>query len=111
MCHLILLSPVFGLVIFWFWPLWIALPIYAVICLLSVLLYLATVRMMRMPQITGKFALVQHRGSVIDVNDRGPLVRIGGEIWQANCAEPVSVGDQVKVIAQDGMTLRVERAA
>lgn len=111
MCHLILLSPVFGLVIFWFWPLWIALPVYAVIFLLSLWLYRTSVRMMRKPQITGEYSLVHHRGVVVDIGDRGPRVCVGAEIWQALCTEQLRVGEHVKVVEQHGMTLTVERAA
>jgi membrane-bound serine protease (ClpP class) len=110
MCHLILLSPVLGLLIFWFWPMWIAAPIYSVIFLLSILLYVATVRVMRSPQITGVHSLLKRPGVVIDVNARGPRVRIGGEIWQALGAEELQVGEAIKVVRQKGMTLEVERA-
>ena len=72
MCHLLLLAPVFGLLIFWLSPIWVAVPVYGVILLLSILLYVATVRMMRLPQITGVYSLLQRPGVVIDVTDRGP---------------------------------------
>ena len=111
MCHLILLSPIFGLAIFWLMPPWIAVPIYSVILLLSILLYVVTVRVMRLPQITGVYALTQRSGVVIDVDDRGPRVRIGGEIWQALSADQLRVGEQVRVVKQQDMTLEVERAA
>ena len=109
MCHLILLSPVFGLVIFWFWPLWISVPIYAVILVLSILLYIASVRAMRFPQITGTHSLLQRSGVVIDIDDRGPRVRIGGEIWQAHSAKQLELNDRIKVVRQNGITLEVER--
>ena len=111
MCHLLLLSPVFGLLIFWFLPLWIAVPVYGVIVLLSILLYAATVRMMRLPQITGVHSLVQRPGIVIDVGGRSPRVRVGDEIWQALSTDRLQVGDRVSVVKQDGLILEVERAA
>jgi membrane protein implicated in regulation of membrane protease activity len=82
-----------------------------VILLLSILLYVTTVRMMRLPQITGMYSLLQRPGVVIHVADRGPRVRIGGEIWQAASTDQLKVGEQVKVIKQHGMTLEVERVA
>ncbi|MCZ6773306.1 MAG: NfeD family protein [Proteobacteria bacterium] len=109
MCHLLLLAPVFGLVIFWLSPIWIAVPVYGVILLLSILLYIATVRMMRLPQITGVYSLLQRPGVVIDVTHRGPRVRIGGEIWQAVSTDRLQVGEQVKVVEQHGMILEIER--
>ena len=111
MCHLLLLAPVFGLVIFWLSSIWVAVPVYGVILLLSILLYVTTVRMMRLPQITGMYSLLQRAGVVIDVADRGPRVRIGSEIWQAASTDRLQVGDQVKVLKQHGMTLEVERLA
>jgi membrane protein implicated in regulation of membrane protease activity len=111
MCHLLLLAPVFGLVIFWISPVWIAVPVYSVILLLSILLYATTIRVMRLPQITGEYSLLQRPGVVIDVADRGPRVRIGGEIWRATSTDRLQVGEQVKVVKQHGMTLEVERLA
>ena len=111
MCHLLLLAPVFGILIFWLSPIWIAVPVYGVILLLSILLYIATVRVMRLPQITGVYSLLQRPGVVIDVTDRGPRVRIGGEIWQAASTGRLQVGEQVKVVKQHGITLEVERLA
>lgn len=109
MCHLVLFSPVLGLLVFWLLPLWIAAPLYAVILVLSVLLYIVTVRVMRLPQITGAHALLQRSGVVIDVDGRVPRVRIGGEIWQALSAEPLQTGERIRVVGQHGLTLDVER--
>lgn len=109
MCHLFLLSPVLGLMIFWLVPIWIAVPIYSVILVLSILLYVTTARVMCLPQITGVYSLMQRPGVVIDVADRGAHVRIGGEIWQAVSADRLQVGEQVIVKEQHGMTLEVER--
>ena len=111
MCHLLLLAPVFGLLIFWLSPIWVAVPVYGVILLLSILLYIATVRMMRLPQITGVYSLLRRPGVVIDVTDRGPRVRVSGEIWQTVSTDRLQVGEQVKVVKQHGMTLEVERLA
>jgi len=111
MCHLLLLAPVFGLLIFWLSPIWIAVPVYSVILLLSILLYVITIRMMRLPQMTGVHSLLQRSGVVIDVVDRGPRVRIGGEIWQAVSTDRLQVDEQVNVVKQHGMTLEVERLA
>lgn len=35
-------------------------------------------------------------------------VRIGGELWQARCAPGAEIGDEVIVMALDGLTLVVE---
>jgi membrane-bound serine protease (ClpP class) len=38
-------------------------------------------------------------------------VRVAGELWRARCAEGADAGEDVRVIALDGLTLVVERAA
>jgi membrane-bound serine protease (ClpP class) len=38
-------------------------------------------------------------------------VRVHGELWQARCDEGAEVGERVLVLALDGLTLVVERAA
>jgi membrane protein implicated in regulation of membrane protease activity len=38
-------------------------------------------------------------------------VRVEGELWRAHCAEGAGVGEEVRVVRLDGLTLTVERAA
>jgi membrane protein implicated in regulation of membrane protease activity len=38
-------------------------------------------------------------------------VRIEGELWRARCEEGADIGDEVRVLALDELTLVVERAA
>lgn len=38
-------------------------------------------------------------------------VRIEGELWSARCDAGADAGEEVKVVALDGLTLLVERAA
>jgi membrane protein implicated in regulation of membrane protease activity len=38
-------------------------------------------------------------------------VRVQGELWRAHCAEGAAVGEEVRVVGLDGLTLTVERAA
>jgi len=47
------------------------------------------------------------------VTECAPLgqVRVQGELWRARCAEGAAVGEDVRIIALDGLTLLVERAA
>jgi membrane protein implicated in regulation of membrane protease activity len=37
-------------------------------------------------------------------------VRLQGELWRASCPEGAAAGDEVRVLALDGLTLLVERA-
>jgi membrane-bound serine protease (ClpP class) len=38
-------------------------------------------------------------------------VRVQGELWRAHCTEGAAAGEEVRVVALDGLTLEVERAA
>jgi membrane protein implicated in regulation of membrane protease activity len=38
-------------------------------------------------------------------------IRIQGELWRARCAGGAAAGEEVRVVALDGLTLEVERAA
>jgi membrane protein implicated in regulation of membrane protease activity len=38
-------------------------------------------------------------------------VRLQGELWRARCGEGADVGEEVRVLELDGLTLVVERAA
>ena len=38
-------------------------------------------------------------------------VRLQGELWRAHCAEGAAAGEEVRIVALDGLTLLVERAA
>jgi membrane-bound serine protease (ClpP class) len=38
-------------------------------------------------------------------------VRVQGELWRASCADGADEGEEVRVVALDGLTLLVERAA
>ena len=59
----------------------------------------------------GPETLVGATGQV--VTPCAPLgqVRVQGELWRAHCAEGAAVGEQVRIVALEGLTLLVERAA
>lgn len=65
MCHILLMMPELGLPIFWLWPISVAAPIYAIILLLSVWLYILTIRVMKFPVRTGRESMLQMSGEVI----------------------------------------------
>ena len=53
-------------------------------------------------------------GEVGEVRERLDLrgkVFVHGEVWNAEGAEPLEPGDRIEVVAYDGMTLKVKRAA
>ena len=109
MCHIILFMPVLGLGVFWIWPIEIAGPVYAVILLLSVILYAIIIQTMHTPVTTGSEGLRDAVGIVIEGGKRECLVQIRNEIWKAASKEPLGSGERVTVIGSRGLILQVQR--
>jgi membrane-bound serine protease (ClpP class) len=57
----------------------------------------------------GAEALVGRTATVVRPCRPLGYVRLGGELWQAHCAEGADKGTEVRVTALDGLTLVVER--
>lgn len=108
MCHLFLMSPVFGLVVFWLWPLSMAVPIYGVILVLSVWMYVVMIRSMNRPVDTGAEGMRGQVGKVIDAQGRRGRIQFHNEIWNAVSSSDLQKGDAVEIVAVDGLTLRVQ---
>jgi membrane protein implicated in regulation of membrane protease activity len=56
---------------------------------------------------TGSEAMVGQDAEVVEAGDPYGRVRIRGELWSAKGAEPLRVGERVRVTAVDGLTLEV----
>ena len=56
---------------------------------------------------TGVESLVGSVGRAHETLDPSGFVKIGSELWRATSAEPVVVGQPVRVVGVSGMTLRV----
>jgi membrane protein implicated in regulation of membrane protease activity len=111
MCHLILLLPLLALPSFWVVPLSLAVPAYAAVVALSVWMYVLIMRSMHRPLESGVEKLEHDEGEVIEASGKRAMVRVESEIWQARCDEELRRGDRVKVLAVEGLTLRVARLA
>ena len=109
MCHLILLLPVLGLAVFWLWPLSVAAPVYAVILAISLAFYYFIMQAMRRPVMTGAEEIRRKTGKVIEVRGRKILVRVRGEIWNAESSDRLRVGDYVRITDLNGLVLSVQR--
>ena len=61
---------------------------------------------------TGVEGLIGERGSVIEECRPSGRVKVYGEIWRAECPAPggVRVGETIRIVSVDGLTLTVERA-
>ena len=110
MCHVLLILPLLALPVFWWLPLGIAAPTYAVVLGLSGATYAAALKAMRRPVVTGKEALLHGEGLVERDADGELSVRILGERWAARAeGQELKSGDRVTVAGKDGLTLRVRR--
>jgi membrane-bound serine protease (ClpP class) len=109
MCHLILLMPIAGIVVFWFLPPPIAAPIYAVILAASLILYRAVMQAMRCPVKTGKRGMIGEIGTVVRSSYGECLVSVHGELWTATSPRPLHKNESVRVIAVSGLSLQVQR--
>ena len=105
--------PVLALPIFWLLPLNMAIPIYAVIALVSGLFYRLIAKSMRKPPATGREGLIGATGEV--VSKLGPadlahyLIRSKGELWSAKSRDTLQTGEMVSVTAVEGIRLVVCR--
>lgn len=82
-----------------------ALPFAAITIILMRLVILAH----RNKSVTGEEGLLTETGVALTDIDGEGRVRVHGEIWQASSETPISAGEQVKVLAVNGMKVRVSR--
>ncbi|MBI1396834.1 MAG: hypothetical protein GC151_12695 [Betaproteobacteria bacterium] len=110
MCHLILLLPLVTLPVFWVLPLSYSIPVYAVVLVVSAIVFRLAVRAMHRPIGTGTEALPGSRGEVIDASGHPVRVRVRGEIWNAKSSGELVNGDVIVVTGVDELVLTVVRA-
>jgi membrane-bound serine protease (ClpP class) len=65
-------------------------------------------RLRRRPVVSGDAALLGACGRVIAWHAGAGRVQVGGEYWHARAVRTLAVGDAVRVIARDGLSLLVE---
>jgi membrane protein implicated in regulation of membrane protease activity len=109
MCHLILLLPLVSLPLFWLLPLDVAVPLYGVIVAVSLWVYVYVMRAMHRPVGTGAEEILHSTGKVIDVNGNTLRVRVHSETWNAVSADVLDIGEAVRIVGMNGLTLRVRR--
>jgi membrane-bound serine protease (ClpP class) len=63
----------------------------------------------RRPSAVGVETLVGARGIATSACRPFGQVRVRGELWQARCDAGADAGDEVEVVAVEGLTLAVER--
>ena len=83
----------------------ITLPFAAITVFLMRLVILAH----RNKSVSGEEGLLTETGIALTDIDGEGKIRVHGEIWQANSETPISAGEQVKVLAVDGMRVKVAK--
>lgn len=101
--------PLIGLVVFWIWPLSIALPVYLLIFLISIMVYLALLKAMQRPVVTGREGLIGKSVEIMDISGDSGHVRVHGEIWDAVFEGTFRITDKGKIKDIRGKTLILER--
>lgn len=110
MCHVFLLLPVLALPVFWFWPPHIALPLYAVAAAASIGVYALVYWAWKAPLAHGPQTLLGASARVIRVEEQCVTLRLRGELWLADVrGAPPSLGEEVEVVAIDGLRLKVAK--
>ncbi len=91
----------------------IALPIILALAAagagLLILVLSLLVRTRRRPAVSGLPTLVGEGAEVIDCRNGLATIRLGGEIWQAQCDTPLNIGDRVRVTRAPGLLLEVKK--
>jgi membrane protein implicated in regulation of membrane protease activity len=64
--------------------------------------------MKRRKKVVGAQTLIDREAAVIRPCTPHGQVRLDGEIWEARCDEGAAVGDTVRVVDRDGLTLIVK---
>jgi membrane protein implicated in regulation of membrane protease activity len=98
---------VFGLLLFWIFPLPVALAMYVPLSAFSFWLAMVVMRALRSPVSTGAEALRGRSGRVVTVDAEDIIVQVDGELWRAKSSEPLAPEQLVDVLALEGLTLRV----
>jgi membrane-bound serine protease (ClpP class) len=60
-------------------------------------------------KVVGAQTLIDREAEVIRACDPKGQVRLDGEIWDAHCDQGAAVGERVRVVGRDGLTLVVGR--
>ena len=92
----------------------VSLPLIAGLALVTAGFFLfvvgAAIKARQRPVVSGEEEMLHMVGEVIDDFTGKGRVRIHGEVWKAESTVPLHSGDKVKVVAVDGLVLKVQPA-
>jgi len=77
--------------------------------ILVILVFSMILKMRRRPVVSGDHELLDHTAIALVDFDGPGRVMIRGEVWQADSDQPIEKSQQVKVVAIDGLRLKVIR--
>ena len=110
MHHLLLFLPLLALLLFYLLPWPVALPVYALILIGSIIGYWKALQAQRQPPLMGRKAMIGDRAVVVKA-EKGELeVEYKGEIWNAVSPQPLQSGQEVIVEKVEGLVLQVTPA-
>jgi membrane-bound serine protease (ClpP class) len=91
---------------------WVILLVVAFTAAFFVFVVGKAILAQRRRAVTGREGVVGALGAVRQSQtvDGTVMVLVQGELWEATSSESLAAGDRVKVVAMDGLCLRVEKA-
>ena len=106
---LIMISPFFALLLFYYLPLETALPIYIVILIVAGFYYIVMFKSMRAKTKTGLEGMIGGEALVIEGIAPEGKVEFKDEIWTATTrGKEIVKGERVKILETQGLVLVVE---
>lgn len=94
-------APGFGI------PMSLVVGLSATSALLLALIGNLALRARRRPVVSGREEMIGNRGEVVSWQNGSGWARVRGELWRAQAGERLAAGQRVRVLAVDGLTLRV----
>ncbi|MGD2112721.1 MAG: nodulation protein NfeD [Gammaproteobacteria bacterium] len=90
----------------------VSLPLILSLAVISAGFFLfvigAAIKARQRPVVSGREEMLHARGEALEDFQAGSgRILIHGETWRARCAQPVSKGDRLQVVAMDGLLLEV----
>jgi len=110
MHHLLLLVVLLGWILFLIVSWQIALPLYTIAVIVSLVIYWNIIQAQRRRPIIGKRAMIGDQAVVISLKEGEAEVDYRGEIWRAVSSQPLQAGQKVTIEGIEGLILRVKPA-
>lgn len=107
MCHLILLFPVVGLLLFWVMPFYSALPLYLIILILCGFIYLKIINVMHKQPKSGAESMIGQKVTVLKTKGNFSRVIYEGETWEAYSDVIFRIGEQAEILKVNDLNLQI----